>query len=87
MVLTPNSAWGGDGSLGCGIGYGYLHRIPVDEVSPPSAPFHPPPVQTSSPVAVPVQSIPSIPVDASLGMSIPSATTSVPDRDLKTTLF
>ncbi|TWW72914.1 Golgi reassembly-stacking protein 2 [Takifugu flavidus] len=29
VVITPNSAWGGDGSLGCGIGYGYLHRIPT----------------------------------------------------------
>ncbi len=26
--LTPNIGWGGEGSLGCGIGYGYLHRIP-----------------------------------------------------------
>ncbi len=29
VLLTPNTAWGGEGSLGCGIGYGYLHRIPV----------------------------------------------------------
>lgn len=29
-MITPNGAWGGDGSLGCGIGYGYLHRIPID---------------------------------------------------------
>lgn len=29
VIITPNSAWGGDGSLGCGIGYGYLHRIPT----------------------------------------------------------
>lgn len=28
VSITPNSAWGGEGSLGCGIGYGYLHRIP-----------------------------------------------------------
>ena len=28
-MLTPNSEWGGEGSLGCGIGYGYLHRIPA----------------------------------------------------------
>ncbi|XP_029600374.1 Golgi reassembly-stacking protein 1 isoform X2 [Salmo trutta] len=28
LVVTPNGAWGGEGSLGCGIGYGYLHRIP-----------------------------------------------------------
>lgn len=27
--ITPNHNWGGEGSLGCGIGYGYLHRIPV----------------------------------------------------------
>ena len=30
-MLTPNSGWGGEGSLGCGIGFGYLHRIPVKE--------------------------------------------------------
>lgn len=29
VTITPNSKWGGEGSLGCGIGYGYLHRIPV----------------------------------------------------------
>lgn len=29
VVITPNTAWGGEGSLGCGIGYGYLHRIPT----------------------------------------------------------
>ncbi|XP_066254788.1 Golgi reassembly-stacking protein 2 [Euwallacea similis] len=29
VVITPNSKWGGEGILGCGIGYGYLHRIPV----------------------------------------------------------
>jgi hypothetical protein len=29
VFLTPCSSWGGEGSLGCGIGYGYLHRIPV----------------------------------------------------------
>lgn len=27
--MVPNSAWGGEGCLGCDIGYGYLHRIPV----------------------------------------------------------
>jgi hypothetical protein len=31
VMLTPNSAWGGEGSLGCGIGYGYLHRIPIKD--------------------------------------------------------
>ncbi|NXI47315.1 GORS1 protein, partial [Galbula dea] len=44
VVVTPNGAWGGEGSLGCGIGYGYLHRIPTQsltskkkpEIKPPS---------------------------------------------------
>ena len=31
VSITPNGAWGGDGSLGCGIGYGYLHRIPIGD--------------------------------------------------------
>jgi hypothetical protein len=29
VIITPNSKWGGEGALGCGIGYGYLHRIPT----------------------------------------------------------
>lgn len=37
VTITPNSKWGGNGSLGCGIGYGYLHRIPVRGVSVISA--------------------------------------------------
>ncbi|KAA0719167.1 Golgi reassembly-stacking protein 1 [Triplophysa tibetana] len=36
VVVTPNSAWGGEGSLGCGIGYGYLHRIPARHDIPKS---------------------------------------------------
>ncbi|VVD03054.1 unnamed protein product [Leptidea sinapis] len=45
VVITPNHNWGGEGSLGCGIGYGYLHRIPIrngqnltqpNEISQPS---------------------------------------------------
>ncbi|XP_063689201.1 Golgi reassembly-stacking protein 2-like isoform X2 [Bolinopsis microptera] len=31
LTLTPNSKWGGEGMLGCDIGYGYLHRIPTPE--------------------------------------------------------
>ncbi|XP_029001417.1 Golgi reassembly-stacking protein 2-like [Betta splendens] len=34
VVVTPNGAWGGEGSLGCGIGYGYLHRIPTLPAQP-----------------------------------------------------
>ncbi|XP_068602545.1 Golgi reassembly-stacking protein 2-like [Brachionichthys hirsutus] len=29
VVLTPYCGWGGEGSIGCGIGYGDLHRIPT----------------------------------------------------------
>ncbi|XP_053296217.1 Golgi reassembly-stacking protein 2 [Pleuronectes platessa] len=29
VIIRPNGGWGGEGSLGCGIGYGYLHRIPT----------------------------------------------------------
>ncbi|KAL2085252.1 hypothetical protein ACEWY4_018572 [Coilia grayii] len=32
VEVTPNGSWGGEGSLGCGIGYGYLHRIPSQPV-------------------------------------------------------
>ncbi|GBB87169.1 hypothetical protein RclHR1_13600004 [Rhizophagus clarus] len=28
VIIAPNREWGGEGSLGCGVGYGYLHRIP-----------------------------------------------------------
>jgi len=28
VVVTPMTGWGGEGLLGCGLGYGYLHRIP-----------------------------------------------------------
>jgi len=35
VTITPNGAWGGEGSLGCGIGYGYLHRIPSRPSGPP----------------------------------------------------
>ncbi|KAL2729434.1 Golgi reassembly-stacking protein 2 [Vespula squamosa] len=32
VIITPNNTWGGEGSLGCGIGYGYLHRIPIRNI-------------------------------------------------------
>ncbi|KAG8745325.1 hypothetical protein FRC10_008342 [Ceratobasidium sp. 414] len=30
VVLVPNRMWGGQGLLGCGVGFGLLHRIPHD---------------------------------------------------------
>ena len=38
VLLTPNPDWGGEGSLGCGIGYGYLHRIPSESKVKPVDP-------------------------------------------------
>uniref|UniRef100_A0A8Q3WLK9 Golgi reassembly stacking protein 1 n=1 Tax=Homo sapiens TaxID=9606 RepID=A0A8Q3WLK9_HUMAN len=49
VTVTPNAAWGGEGSLGCGIGYGYLHRIPTQ---PPS--YHKKPPGTPPPSALPL---------------------------------
>uniref|UniRef100_A0A6B2F0I9 PDZ GRASP-type domain-containing protein n=1 Tax=Bothriechis nigroviridis TaxID=88079 RepID=A0A6B2F0I9_BOTNI len=44
VFVTPNGAWGGEGSLGCGIGYGYLHRIPTQAAALKRA------TETSSPL-------------------------------------
>lgn len=41
VLLTPNSEWGGEGSLGCGIGYGYLHRIPATKEETSAQPRDP----------------------------------------------
>lgn len=52
VTITPNSHWGGKGLVGCGIGYGYLHRIPVrgNPVAPPTTSiFNSSSVPTSSP--------------------------------------
>lgn len=31
VSLTPNQSWGGEGSIGCHLGSGYLHRLPPFE--------------------------------------------------------
>ncbi|KAK5877826.1 hypothetical protein CesoFtcFv8_025298 [Champsocephalus esox] len=48
VVVTPNGAWGGEGSLGCGIGYGYLHRIPSRLPPPESTHVEPSTLMDSS---------------------------------------
>ncbi|XP_078120791.1 Golgi reassembly-stacking protein 1a [Sander vitreus] len=49
VVVTPNGAWGGEGSLGCGIGYGYLHRIPAHPDVLTAKPPNPVPEDEPSP--------------------------------------
>lgn len=29
VTIVPNPHWGGSGTLGCGVGYGLLHRLPL----------------------------------------------------------
>ncbi|KAK3116653.1 hypothetical protein LTR53_002767 [Teratosphaeriaceae sp. CCFEE 6253] len=38
VTLTPSKTWGGDGALGCVLGYGALHRIPAPLAEPAQAP-------------------------------------------------
>ncbi|XP_014669837.1 PREDICTED: Golgi reassembly-stacking protein 2-like [Priapulus caudatus] len=47
VTITPSTAWGGEGSMGCGIGYGYLHRIPArPELKQANSPPVPPNLTT-----------------------------------------
>lgn len=57
VTVTPNAAWGGEGSLGCGIGYGYLHRIPTQPSSSHKKPPDVPPPDALPPGA----SLPDVP--------------------------
>lgn len=53
VIITPNSKWGGEGSLGAGIGFGYLHRIPI-RISAGGAEQEKPLLQATPTVSPPV---------------------------------
>ncbi|KAK5175858.1 uncharacterized protein LTR77_000998 [Saxophila tyrrhenica] len=38
VTITPSRAWGGDGALGCVLGYGALHRVPAPLTEPAQGP-------------------------------------------------
>jgi hypothetical protein len=38
VTITPARGWGGEGALGCVLGFGALHRIPASLEEPPQAP-------------------------------------------------
>jgi len=38
VTITPSRGWGGEGALGCVLGFGALHRIPPPLEEPPAAP-------------------------------------------------
>ncbi|XP_023339414.1 Golgi reassembly-stacking protein 2-like [Eurytemora carolleeae] len=68
VTITPNGAWGGEGSLGCGIGYGYLHRIPIGDEYQKPADHHNPPTAT----VVPIEPVPEVQPNAPIiGASAP----------------
>ncbi|XP_065359213.1 Golgi reassembly-stacking protein 2 [Calliphora vicina] len=61
VTIKPNTHWGGEGALGCGIGYGYLHRIPIQAgnaavAKPPTT------IPSSTSVAAPLPTSISAPV-------------------------
>ncbi|KAF1758300.1 hypothetical protein GCK72_014758 [Caenorhabditis remanei] len=72
VSLTPNSAWGGEGCLGCDIGYGYLHRIPVSVDRSKNVPQLP---QTASQSRIPVGN----PLVDKINTTKPPAATNFPD--------
>ena len=38
VTITPSRGWGGEGALGCVLGFGALHRLPAPLTEPPEAP-------------------------------------------------
>lgn len=38
VTITPSKTWGGDGALGCVLGYGALHRVPAPLTEPAQGP-------------------------------------------------
>ncbi|XP_018974393.1 Golgi reassembly-stacking protein 1-like [Cyprinus carpio] len=80
VIVTPNGAWGGEGSLGCGIGYGYLHRIPARPDSPKS--------EKVSPKASPVAGTPEqeLPTNGFTEVSLMASSQSMSGFDLDTPL-
>ncbi|GFS08083.1 Golgi reassembly-stacking protein 2 [Elysia marginata] len=67
VTITPNLSWGGQGSMGCNIGYGYLHRIPKRQFPSNKVPL---PLNPSAPPASPPRDGFS---EVNLGSSPPTA--------------
>ncbi|MCJ1473357.1 hypothetical protein MMC13_002008 [Lambiella insularis] len=38
VTITPSRSWGGNGALGCVLGFGALHHLPLPLTEPPAAP-------------------------------------------------
>nr|XP_046263565.1 Golgi reassembly-stacking protein 1a isoform X2 [Scatophagus argus] len=68
VMVTPNGAWGGEGSLGCGIGYGYLHRIPAHPNTSTADPSNPVP-EEEPPLKLPTHGFTEAPLVAPSSLS------------------
>ncbi|GAB0096956.1 Golgi reassembly-stacking protein 2 [Sergentomyia squamirostris] len=73
VTIKPHSKWGGEGSLGCGIGYGYLHRIPVRTLPEEKKPLFRMPINVEKITTTPAVTTDSPPLIA-LGSSTPEPT-------------
>ncbi|XP_023300415.2 Golgi reassembly-stacking protein 2 [Lucilia cuprina] len=72
VTIKPNTHWGGEGALGCGIGYGYLHRIPI-QAGNASVAKPPTTIPSSTSVTAPLPtSTPVIPATAPSTVIAPS---------------
>ncbi|XP_059613169.1 Golgi reassembly-stacking protein 2 [Phlebotomus argentipes] len=71
VSIKPNTKWGGEGSLGCGIGYGYLHRIPVRTMPEERKPLFRMPIAVES---VPATNVTTPPLVAAAFPSSPEPT-------------
>ncbi|CAH2259271.1 jg10026 [Pararge aegeria aegeria] len=81
VVITPNHMWGGEGSLGCGIGYGYLHRIPIRSSQIVPNPHYIPP-----PAMVPQNTPQQFLVSGVENLNITNETTPLVDTNQSTNL-
>ncbi|XP_005187606.2 Golgi reassembly-stacking protein 2 [Musca domestica] len=72
VTIKPNSNWGGEGALGCGIGYGYLHRIPLQAGNPGTVAQPPKSIPTAAPTIPPSVTTPVVPATAATTVIAPT---------------
>lgn len=73
--IQPNRTWGGNGCLGCDVGYGYIHRIP-------SPPLEENPLPPPSTTPKPTSSIPLNPTPISTVIHTSSALSLSPGNSI-----
>lgn len=72
VTIVPNKSWGGEGSLGCNMGYGLLHKIPTRKSSQPRS------VEDSSPVSTP-------PIERITPTNSPTLSSNSPESNISST--